>query len=486
MIRCFFVLFIILFFIPGHAQELPGETFGGFDNDIGLAICKTNDNGFLLAGTTRSFGAGSNDIYLIRLDNQGATIWTKTYGWQHNDVIRSVIQVNDGFILAGDIWDYGYPRLDIYLMKIDHYGNLVWDQFYGTDARDLGFKVIPSNDNGYLILGYTRGIEPIGDLFLIKTDANGNLIWEKNYGSVDDDYGFDLLQKNNGEIVMVGSKGGFFDDVHGNFKNSDADIYLIKTDANGNELLQKTFGGSQHDFGQAIISSEASGYFLMGSSQSNSHGSFDMILIKTDNDFEEEWRKYFGGTEYEYGMSMDRNDQGDIFLFGTTKSYGINESADFYLVKTNHMGEELWSVTIGGNYTEFGQQVISTADSGCVVIGQTNSFGKGGFDFLFTKIDKNGLIEYFIDGIDSVLSGNPLVYPNPLRDNGKVKLGTNLPQKNYRMELISLTGHVNRTVNIYPPDYHFNTSNLASGLYVYRIISVESLEVIFKGKLIIQ
>lgn len=483
-----FSLLIVLTFLiyaSSFAQNTPGKTFGGFENDIGLAVCQVSDGGFLLAGTTRSYGAGSSDIYLIRLDKEGSTLWTKTYGWPHKDVIRSVISVSDGFVITGDVWDYGYARLDIYLMKIDTYGNLLWDQIFGTNSRELGFKVIPSNDGGYLILGYTRGIDPVGDLWLIKTDVNGVQIWSKNYGSQFDDYGFDLIQNNTGEIYMIGSKGGFFDDIHANFRNNDSDIYLIKADNNGNEIWQKTFGGDQHDFGQSITISEESGFYLFGSSQSNGVGSFDMTLIKTDVDLNEVWSKSYGGLEYDYGISMDKNGQDDLFLFGSTKSFGINESSDFYLVKTDKHGEEIWSLTIGGKYAEFGQQVISTSDNGCAVIGQSNSFGEGEFDFLFTKVNKDGLIEYFINGVDTTFEGEALVYPNPLRGSGRVKFDINYQHENYRMEIVSLTGIVNRTVTIYAPDYNFYTSQLEPGLYIYRIISEESSNIVFKGKLVV-
>ncbi len=329
MIRWLFVLIFLLTYLLAEAQDIPGKTYGGINNDIGLAVCQTNDGGFLLTGTTRSYGAGSDNIYLIRLDKNGTTLWTKTYGWIHKDAIRSIIPVDNGFILTGDVWDYGFAGLDVYVMKIDNSGNVIWDQLYGTHSREVGFKIIPSIHDGFLILGHSRDYEPMGDLLLINVDQDGNEIWRNSYGSQFDDYGFDLIQNNEGEILLAGSKGSFFDDVHGNFRNNDADIYLIKTDENGNEIWQKTFGGDQHDFGQALIASEDVGYYLFGSSQSSSHGSFDMILIKTDELYNEVWRSYYGGSEYEYGMSMDKNDQGDLFLFGTTKELWVKSICRF-------------------------------------------------------------------------------------------------------------------------------------------------------------
>ena len=180
---------------------------------------------------------------------------------------------------------------------------------------------------------------------------------------------------------------------------------------------------------------------------------------------------------------MDKNDAGNLFLFGTTKSYGMGGSEDFYLIKTNDTGEKLWDLTIGGEGTESGHQVIATADSGCIMIGQSNSFGAGHFDFLLTKVDKNGLIEYFINGINTTSDKKLLVYPNPLRGNGKVKMKPGIPVVNYRMELISLNGSFTRSIIIYPPDYNFNTFNLTSGFYIYQIISEKTSEVLYTGKL---
>ncbi len=468
-----------------YGQDVPGETFGGSQNDIGYTLCKTNDGGFLLVGTTRSFGAGSEDIYVIKLNENGKEIWHRTYGWLHSDVIRSVIAIDDGYILLGNVWDYGFARQDVYLMKIDLYGNVIWEQFYGTHYRELGFKVIPAENNGYYLLGYSRGFEPRGDLFFIKTDQDGNAVWDNTYGSEYDDYGFDMLQVNDRDIVMIGSKGGFYDDVHANYKNHDADIYLIRTNKNGMEQWEKTFGGTGHDFGQAICPADDGGYFLFGSSQSSGAGSFDMLLIKTDEQFDEVWQENFGGSGYEYGMSMAKNNQGELFLFGTTKSFGTDGSADYYLVKTDETGNTLWDLTIGGPGIELGHQVIATADSGCIVIGQSNSFGEGAFDFLITKVDKNGLIEYFINGIDSTFDGDFLVYPNPTRGYGKIKISHNIPAVTYRMELVSLNGSFTQAITIYPPDYDFSTFGIRPGYYIYRIVSEDNDQILFTGKLVV-
>ena len=146
------------------AQDTPGNTFGGPYNDIGYSICNTHDGGFILAGTTRNSDTSNEDIYIIKIDKNGHKIWDVKYGWPHTDVIRSVIPLSDGYLFAGEIWDYGLYDSDIYLLKTDLFGNKIWDNLYGTNSREIGFKAISFASGGYLLLGHTRGYENAGDI----------------------------------------------------------------------------------------------------------------------------------------------------------------------------------------------------------------------------------------------------------------------------------------------------------------------------------
>lgn len=206
----------------------PGITFGGKDNDIGYTICHTGDGGYLLAGSTRSFGMGSSDIYIIRLDKYGYFLWDKVYGGEHFEAVRSVIRVHDGFILAGDMWGNGHGRLDTYFMKIDNEGTKVWDRHFGTQSRENGFKVISCHDGGFLVMGYSRGFQSWGpgDFFMVRTDNEGNEIWENHYGANYDDYGMDVVESQDGSILMIGTLSGFYNDVQANYIVHDAGFYL--------------------------------------------------------------------------------------------------------------------------------------------------------------------------------------------------------------------------------------------------------------------
>ncbi|PLX10756.1 MAG: hypothetical protein C0598_09750 [Marinilabiliales bacterium] len=482
-LKYLFFLLLIPFLLD--AQENQGLTFGGQKEEIGYDIIQCSDGGYLLGGSTKSFGTGNMDIYVIKLNENANAEWIKTIGWKHNDLIRSITEVDGGYIIVGDVWDYGYSLLDIIVIKLDYDGNIIWQNLYGTHSKDIGFDGIELEDKSIAILGYTRDIDPFGDILLIKTDKDGNEIWRNNFGTPYDDYGIEVITFDTDKFLIIGTKAGFYDDVYATYFNShDADIMLICCDKNGNELWQKTYGGYGHDFGYSIVT-EGESIYICGSTQSNGNGSFDMILLKTDNEGNELWSKTYGGSEYDYGISMVNNSEGGLYLSGTTKSFGQNLSPDYYLIKTDYEGNEIWNLTFGGDLIENVYKAFSTADSGVILIGKTNSFGNGYFDILLVKVDKNGIIENLISGIDSTFISDIQLYPNPVSDQGRFRNLSTTEIPELYIEIVSMSGRVISSFKVVAPDYSFNTNYLGSGFYIYRVRMKEDSKIIFTGKLIV-
>jgi hypothetical protein len=464
------------------SQGAPGLLFGGADNDAGYSIATTNTNGYVLAGSTRNNRSGSWDAWAIQISETGKTDWIKTYGWEHHDHFSDVIALEDGYLFVGHIWDFGLERLDIYLVKTDLLGEKIFDQLYGTNRQDMGFSVLPSVTGGFLVLGYTRDYELHGNILLIKIDEAGNEVWRNNYGSDYDDYAYSLVEGEDGTITLFGSLASFHHDIHYSWQQPSADWVIIRIDQDGNETTRYTFNEEGHDFARKILHHEQGGYYLMGSSQSYGAGSFDMILKHVGEDGYQIWRKTYGGADYEYGMSMDINYEGDLYLFGTTRSLGYENSPDYYLVKVDHEGEQIWSLTLGGEGLDYGQDVVATADGGCAIIGHTQSFGEGGFDMMMVKVDKHGVIEYLIEGVDSAEHKNLLVYPNPVRSAGRI-----LPESTnatYQLDLVSLNGVVVRSYLIEAPNFQFNVETLTAGMYIYRITKPGDNKFLLSGKLL--
>ena len=480
------ILILSFLLSKGVAQTNPGLSFGGSTDDKGLAICSAGDGGYLLSGSTRSFGSGSEDYFLIKLNENFQQVWSKTYGGVHQDHSRSIIPTDEGFVIFGDVWDYGDPRLGMYLSMFDPDGDKLWGHHYGTNMDDWGFKVIEASNGDFMLLGYSRGFEVSGDIYLLRTDHQGNLLWENTYGYNRDDYAMDIIENDDNTFLILGTKNGFFNDVHANFKTHDADILLVKIDNDGNELWKKTIGGTGHDFGYSIKKAPTGGNYIFGSSQSYGAGSFDMFLAKIDDESNEEWHKTYGGELYEYGKSMDVNTNGDLFLFGTTTSYGQNNSEDLYLIKADSLGNTIWELILGGELADFGISVISLPDNGCAVIGSSKSFSSGGYDILFVKIDEFGQIENIIDSLNPVDENQIVIAPNPIHNKGKILLGEgNILNINREMEITSINGTIINRFPLLGSNTSFDVSGLAAGIYIYNVFENNSSSSIYRGKLIV-
>jgi hypothetical protein len=172
------------------------KILGGTGSDGGNSVQQTTDNGYIIIGTTNSFGAGSFDIYLIKTDADGNILWTKTYGGTNNDYGNSVYQTTDGgYIMTGLTYSFGVMNSDVYLIKTDANGNLLWTKTYGGAGDDRANAVQQTPDGGYIVSGWTNSFGAIGqDIYLIKTDSNGNPVWTKTLGGGGNDVATSLQQ----------------------------------------------------------------------------------------------------------------------------------------------------------------------------------------------------------------------------------------------------------------------------------------------------
>ena len=373
------LLFIILLNIPffgiGQGWE---KTFGGTGDDYGYSVQQTTDGGYIITGTTESFGNGGSDVYLIKTDVNGDSLWTKTFGGIDSDRGHSIQQTTDGgYIITGSTTSFGNGGSDVYLIKTDGSGNEQWTKTFGGTNGDEGFSVQQTTGGGYIITGYTVSFLGSRDVYLIKTDGNGDSLWTKTFGGTDHTVG--------GRSVQQTTDGGFIITGHKNFI-----VYLMKTDGNGDSLWTKTFGGIG-DWGFSVQQTTDGGYIITGNITSFGNGGSDVYLIKTDGNGDSLWTKTFGGIGDDYGFSIQQTTDGGYIITGSTISFG-NGGYDVYLIKTDGNGDSLWTKTFGGIGDDWGFSVQQTTDGGYIITGDTESFGNGYKDVYLIKTDGNGNI----------------------------------------------------------------------------------------------
>jgi len=307
------------------------KTFGGSSSDSARSIIQTIDGGYAVAGVTESKGAGSDDFWVIKLDSRGNRLWDKTFGGSNDDWAWSLIQTDDGgYAVAGATYSYGAGGGDFWLIKLDSRGNKLWDKTFGGSNDDCAYSLIQTDDGGYAVTGSTK------------------------------------------------SKG-----------TGRENFWVIKLDNKGNKVWDRTFGGSYDEGARSIIQTTDGGHAVAGYINSEGARKYDVWVIKLDNKGNKVWDKTFGGSSSDWAWSLIQTDDGGYAVTGTTYSYGAGNN-DFWLIKLDSQGNELWDKTFGGSDDDLARSIIQTTDGGYAIAGYTKSKGAGGADVWVIKLDEQG------------------------------------------------------------------------------------------------
>jgi predicted secreted protein len=349
---------------------------------------QTGDGGYIVSGRTSSVGAGNFDAWLVKVDASGNVQWNKTWGGSQDDRVQDMVITSDGgYALCCLANSFGAGSADFWLIKTDANGNVQWNKTYGGIGSDTPFWITQTIDGGYAMLGNTNSSGAGGtDFWLIKTDAAGTMQWNKTYGGAGADNGYQIVKATDGGFTLLG--------VTASFGAGGSDVWLIKTDAAGIMQWNKTYGGSTYDGGMAVVQTPDGGYTVAALTNSFGAGGMDAWLIRTDASGNMQWNRTYGGSATDYALHMVQTTvDGGYIVAGYTASIGAG-GQDAWLIRTDASGNMLWSRTFGGVNNEVAWSLAPTSDGGYIVAAMSESLGfgvSGVADMFLVKTDGYGM-----------------------------------------------------------------------------------------------
>ncbi|MFH1010651.1 MAG: hypothetical protein V1784_05390 [bacterium] len=344
------------------------RVYGGNGNEAAVAVHQTTDSGFVVVGSTSSFGAGIQDFYLLRTDVNGDTLWTHTYGGATKDQALSVRQTSDGgYIMAGITDPAGSDSGNVYVIKTDAAGTVTWPRTFGGSYYDAGICVRQTTDGGFVVAGATgTSIIDLANALLLKLNSAGTQSWSRNFGGLGADFASAVEQTSDGGYILAGFTAPFLSLI--------GDVYLIKTNSSGTQTWSRTFGGDSVDIALSVLQTSDGGYILAGLTKSFGAGGNDAYVIKTNSSGDSLWTRTYGGSAADYASSIQPTADGNYIIAGGTESFGVSGSAA-YLIKINGSGDTLWTKIVDEPGGDSSAAVQQTFDGDFIVVGGTNSYG---------------------------------------------------------------------------------------------------------------
>jgi hypothetical protein len=447
------LLCFTLIIIPFINFSQWNKTYGGTGFETGYSIDQTTDGGYIITGMTESYGNGSGDVWLLKLNSVGDTVWTKTIGESITEEGLTVRQTSDdGFIITAR---KGSIPFDTELIKTNNVGDTLWTQTFGAAESDILSGIQETDDNGFILSGWTQSFGNMNgqaDSWLVKTNNIGDTLWTKTYGGLGWEQG-KAIQTNDGGFLLTSVTHSF---------NNSGQAWLIKTNNVGDTLWTKLYGGFWNEYISNSIQTSDNGYALIGQTNSFGNGNNDVWFIKTDINGDTLWTKTYGGSDDDFGISIDQTNDGGYIISAGTNSSG-NGLVDYWLIKTNALGDTLWTRTYGGSSNDYPGECYQTADGGYIMMGYTESFGNGDHDIWLIKTDANGIAS----NIELFISNNLTLYPNPVADILTIE-GFESLKGIAKIEVVNLNGqivHVNSDLSTSQLD----VSGLSNGTYIISV-----------------
>jgi uncharacterized delta-60 repeat protein len=384
--RIFVFVAIALMVSSSCYAEEWARTYGGAEWDYAHSIQETSDGGYIVAGESSSFTEGGDlDAWILKLNPDGSVAWQKTYGGNGSETASSIKETADGgYIVAGWTSSFGEGRADFWVLKLNPDTSVAWQKSYGGADWDYAYSIQEASGGGYIVAGYTYSLGLGGpDFWILKLNSDGSVAWQNNYGESSNEGLWSIDQTSDGGYIAGGWTSSFGAGVD--------DFWIIRLNSSGIVAWQKTYGGGSYDCARSIQETSDGGYIVAGYSYSFGAGQTDLLVLKLNFDGSIVWQKTYGGTDWEWANAIQETADGGYIVAGRTRSFGVGDY-DFWILKLNSDGDVTWEKTYGGTESDEANAVQETADGGYIVAGRTRSFGAGDYDFWVLKLDAKGRI----------------------------------------------------------------------------------------------
>jgi hypothetical protein len=508
-LRIFFLsgLLEMIFFASIAQPSIEWQRcFGGSEVDEPSGVIACSDGGYLIFGSSRSqfefeqngdvFGhhGGYYDGWVFKINSEGEILWTKCFGGSSEEQFRSGFETSDGdYIIGGysSSSDYdvtiNYGLYDIWIIRIDSEGELIWEKSFGGSSLDRLSHLEPTFDGGFILCGVSLSQD--GDLqdnnggfdsWVAKIDPMGNIEWQKNYGGDNSDQAYMIKQTDDGGYILLNSSSSDNGDVL--VANGSSDIWVLKLNSVGDILWQSSIGGSGWDAGYTIFETIDGGYLIGGLTDSNdgdlnsnflSGNSGLTVKLSAEGNLNSVF--VIGGSEHE-SLSYIGSEDSNYLLAGATYSndgniLDNNGQSDLWVIKVNDSFEVLWSRCYGGSQLDYFDHMLKLTD-GYLLVGETYSNdgdvsgNHGGTDVWVLKLSEDVYVKE--DVAESLIE----VFPTNATDQLYVK--SNSLFKGYMFSIVDMTGKEVKTGIINADQIEIGISDLPSGPYLFRIIGQAS------------
>ncbi len=407
------------------------KTLGGSLNESGQSVLKTTDGGYAILGHTQSMNGDiqnktndSFDFWLLKFDRNDALQWQNTYGGSDDDRGLDIIQTTDnGYAILGysksvdgDLTENAGAN-DFWIAKLDVSGSIIWQKSFGFLGADIGYALTETNDNGYLITGVLdvsasggqgnsktllAALHAGGDYWAIKLNANGEKEWSQFFGGTFTDTPYDVVETSDNSFIIVGSSDS--DDVDIKNNNGTYDFWVVKLSNTGDLIWEKSFGGSEIDEAWGIVATNDGNFIIVGDTRSNdkdvtiNKGAADVFVLKITPDGDALWKKSFGGSSFDTARSISKTSDDGFLISGSSRSSDgdilkNNGQNDALVLKLTTNGDLEWQTTVGGANVDLAFDVVQLNDNSIVAVGESSSAdqdiseNKGFTDLLIFKIN---------------------------------------------------------------------------------------------------